>query len=87
MNTKRRIGFLGIILEDREQSHQAVNDVLSAHHANILARMGLPRQGGTAAVITLVIEASTDELGALSGKLGAIPGISIKSGLAPHETN
>jgi hypothetical protein len=32
-------------------------------------------------VITLVIEASTDELGRLTGKLGMLPGVSVKSAL------
>lgn len=79
---ERRIGFVGAILEDREKSHIAVNEVLAANHSIILARMGLPRQGGTAAVITLVVDASTDELGALTGRLGNIPGVTVKSGLA-----
>lgn len=78
---QRRIGFIGIILEDRENV-EAVNHVLSEHAELVLARMGLPRHEKGSSVITLVIEATTDEVGALSGQLGKIEGVSVKSALA-----
>jgi putative iron-only hydrogenase system regulator len=78
---QRRIGFVGIILEDRERA-EAVNHVLSGHADLILARMGLPRRDKGISVITLVVEATTDELGSLSGQLGKIAGVSVKSALA-----
>ncbi len=81
---KRRIGFVGIILEQRQNAEE-VNHLLSNYAAIICARIGLPRQDREAAVITLVVEATTDELGALTGKLGRIPGVSVKSALAKKE--
>lgn len=77
----RRIGFVGIILENRE-GVEAVNRVLSEHAEIILARVGLPRQDKGISVITLVVETTTDELGSLSGRLGKIAGVSVKSALA-----
>ena len=81
----KRIGFVGIIIEDRLQSAPAVNAVISQHASLILARTGLPHVKGNTAVITLVIEATTDEVGVLTGMLGAIPGVSVKSGLAKKQ--
>ncbi len=78
---ERRIGFVGIILESRE-SVDAVNHALSEHADLILARVGLPRREKKVSVITLVVEATTDELGALTGRLGTIAGVSVKSALA-----
>ena len=78
---QRRIGFVGIILESRE-GVEAVNRVLSEHADLILARMGLPCREKGISVITLVVEGTTDELGALSGRLGTITGVSVKSGLS-----
>ena len=78
---QRRIGFVGVILEDRE-SAEAVNHVLSGHADLILARMGLPCRDKGISVITLVVEATTDEVGSLSGQLGKIAGVSVKSALA-----
>ena len=48
----------------------------------ILARVGLPCREKGISVITLVVEATTDELGSLSGRLGKIAGVSVKSALA-----
>jgi len=78
----KRLGFVGIIIEDREKCAGIVNEILSQHPELILARTGLPNAKGKISVITLVIDATTDELGVLTGKLGNIPGISVKSGLA-----
>lgn len=80
---QRRIGFVGIILEDRKNVDE-LNRVISDHAGLILARVGLPMRGdgAAAAVITLVVEATTDEMGALAGRLGKLEGISVKSALA-----
>jgi putative iron-only hydrogenase system regulator len=43
--------------------------------------MGMPYARKSCCVITLIVDASTDELGALTGKLGALQGVSVKSGL------
>lgn len=78
---ERRIGFVGLILESRE-SVETVNRVLSEHAELILARVGLPRRDRGVSVITLVVEATTDELGTLTGRLGAVAGVSVKSALS-----
>jgi putative iron-only hydrogenase system regulator len=80
--SQKRLGFVGIIIDNREKCAGIVNDVLSEHAELILARTGLPNAKGTTSVITLVIDATTDEVGVLTGKLGRINGISVKSGLA-----
>ncbi len=81
-NNQKRLGFVGIIIDDREKCASTVNHVLSEHAELILTRTGLPNAKGNRSVITLVIDATTDELGILTGKLGNISGISVKSGLA-----
>ena len=78
---ERRIGFIGLILESRD-GVETVNRVLSEHAELILARVGLPRRDKGVSVITLVVEATTDELGTLTGRLGSIPGVSVKSALS-----
>ena len=77
----RRIGFIGVILENRDCVDR-VNHVISESAEIILARVGLPQRDRGVSVITLVIEATTDEVGLLTGRLGAIKGVSVKSGLA-----
>jgi putative iron-only hydrogenase system regulator len=80
--SQKRLGFVGIIIDNRKMCSGIVNDVLSEHAELILTRTGLPNAKGNTSVITLVIDASTDEVGVLTGKLGRINGVSVKSGLA-----
>jgi len=79
---KKRIGFIGIVLENREKSANQVQEVLSSYGSLILGRMGIPGLKEGISVITLIVEATSDEVGALTGKLGRLPGITVKSGLA-----
>ena len=79
---EKRIGFVGIIVSDREHAVPAVNRILSEHAELILARVGLPFRERQVAVITLVVEATTDELGSLTGKLGLVADVSVKSALS-----
>jgi len=80
--TSKRLGFVGIIIENREVSSEKVNHILSQHSNIILARTGIPHIKGNTSIITLVIDSDTDQLGTLTGQLGNIPGISVKSGLS-----
>lgn len=79
---QKRLGFVGIIIDDRKKCSGIVNEILSQFSEIILARTGLPNAKGNTSIITLVIDATTDEVGVVTGKLGNIPGVSVKSGLA-----
>ena len=78
----KRLGFVGIIIDDREKCSGVVNEILSQYSELILVRTGLPNVKGRTSIITLVIDATTDQLGELTGKLGNIHGVSVKSGLS-----
>ncbi len=82
MATEKRLGFVGIIIENRAVSAGSVNEILSQFADLILARTGIPHAKGDTSVISLVVDATTDELGTLTGKLGSIEGVSVKSGLS-----
>jgi putative iron-only hydrogenase system regulator len=78
----KRLGFVGIIVEDRIHAAPTVNAVLSEHAPLIVARTGLPYEKRGVSIITLIVDATTDELGGLTGRLGQIPGITVKSALS-----
>ncbi len=79
---QKRLGFIGIIIEDREANAMAVNELLGYYGALIVARMGVPYEKRSCSAITLIVDATTDELGNLTGKLGALSGVSVKSMLS-----
>ncbi|MBF0532964.1 MAG: CopG family transcriptional regulator [Candidatus Omnitrophica bacterium] len=78
---RRRLGFVGIIIENRRKSAEPVNHILSEYGDHIVARLGVPYKDKHCSVITLVVDMTTDELGGLTGKLGSVSGVSVKSGL------
>lgn len=79
---QKRLGFVGVIIENREDNATAVNELLGNYGELIVARMGVPYEKRSCSAITLIVDATTDELGVLTGKLGALPGVSVKSMLS-----
>ncbi|MBN1493082.1 MAG: iron-only hydrogenase system regulator [Candidatus Omnitrophica bacterium] len=78
----KRLGFIGIIIEERNIVAEAVNKILTEYGDIIIARTGVPYKERHCSVITLIVDATTDELGALTGKLGSLQGVSVKSALS-----
>ncbi len=78
----KRLGFVGIIIENRTKSALEVNNILSECGELIIARTGIPYKQKECCVITLVVDASTDDLGRLTGRLGTVPGVTVKSALS-----
>lgn len=78
----KRLGFVGLIIDDRAQNAAGVNTLLSEYGEMILARTGVPCPDRNCSAITLVIDATTDQLGALTGRLGRLDGVSVKSMLS-----
>ncbi len=76
---EKRIGIIGIVIQEREKAAHDVNDLLSSHSSLIVGRLGLPFRENNVSVISLIIEASTDEVGSLTGKLGMLKGVRVKS--------
>lgn len=78
----KRLGFVGVIIENRKKTAPLVNAILSDLGEIIVGRMGMPYAKKQCSVIVLIVDATTDELGELTGKIGAIEGVSVKSALS-----
>ncbi len=78
----KRIGTVTIIITDRINQSAKVNEILSKHADIIIGRMGLPYSLKKISIICLIVNGSTDQLGSLTGQLGSIEGVQIKSVMA-----
>jgi putative iron-only hydrogenase system regulator len=83
---EKRLGVVALILEDRDTAQQ-FNRVVSEFHDLVLARQGVPlrdryKDGRDLHVISLVVEGTTDAIGALTGRLGKLKGVQVKSVLS-----
>lgn len=77
----RRIGVVGIVIDDPRHVSDRVNAIISEHGSIVLGRMGIPRPEDLVGVVALIIEGTTDEIGSLTGRLGNLPGVTVKSAL------
>ncbi|HCJ57688.1 MULTISPECIES: TM1266 family iron-only hydrogenase system putative regulator [Lutispora] len=75
-----RIGVVGIVVEDLENSSM-VNAVLHDFAEIIVGRMGIPYRGKGISVISLIVDGTTDQISAMTGKLGKIAGVTVKSAM------
>jgi putative iron-only hydrogenase system regulator len=68
-----------IIVDDINEAFQPVSDLLHANAQHILLRVGYPMRDWGASVIFLIMELTTERMGAFSGKLGMINGVRVKT--------
>ena len=80
---EKRYGFAGVFIDKKEGNVKKIQDILSDYSECILGRMGLPHIGeDNLSIITLILHATTDEIGSLTGRLGSVPGVTVKSGIS-----
>lgn len=73
-----RIALIGIIVEDNSAT-DSLNSILSEYGEYIVGRMGIPYKKKGVCIISVVIDASNDVISSLSGKLGMLKGINVKT--------
>jgi putative iron-only hydrogenase system regulator len=77
---EKRLGVVGIVIEDRQVVPQ-VNAILSDHSDMIIGRMGLPHHEKEVSIISLIVDGTTDQVGSMTGKLGNLKNVTVKSAL------
>ncbi len=70
------------MLIDEEGDINRINSIITEHSSLILGRQGIPLRDRSTSVISLVLEGNTDMIGSLTGKLGRLQGVKVKSVLA-----
>jgi putative iron-only hydrogenase system regulator len=83
---KRRSSFMeeryyivNIIINNRVKSYRQVNELLHDFAEDIKLRVGYPLPEQNSAIILLVVKANNDVLGSLTGKLGQVPEVDVKT--------
>ncbi len=82
---QKRVGMIGIFVKERSEAAQMVNKQLSDFGQIIVARQGVPYRERGLSVISVIVDGTTDEIGALSGKLGSIPNVTVRSMMTPAD--
>lgn len=81
MEKVNKVAVIGIVVNNREDTSRKVNEVLSSFGSIIVGRMGIPYRERGISVMSIIVDGTNDEIGALAGKLGNINGIKAKVAL------
>ena len=73
-----RTALVGIIVEN-EESVEKLNGLLHEYRQHIIGRMGIPQPSKGISIISVAVDADQNTISALSGKLGALSGVSTKT--------
>ena len=76
----KRLGTISIFIENKD-SVSRVNEILSQYGDLIISRMGIPYREKQISVIVLIVDATNEEMGALSGLVGNLKGVSVKTAI------
>uniref|UniRef100_A0A7C4GA82 CopG family transcriptional regulator n=1 Tax=candidate division WOR-3 bacterium TaxID=2052148 RepID=A0A7C4GA82_UNCW3 len=76
-----RLGVVAVFVENRLEAAPRVNQVLSDFGHIVVGRMGVPYRERGLSVMAVIVDGTTDEIGAMTGRLGAVPGVSVKAAL------
>lgn len=77
----KRLGVVGIVVEELSAAED-VNSALHEFAAVIVGRMGLPYRERGVSIISVIVDGTGDEISALTGRLGRIKHVSVKTALA-----
>jgi putative iron-only hydrogenase system regulator len=81
---KSRIGVVGIVVGNPARDAALVNHILSEYASVIVGRMGIPYRERKLSVIALTVDGDNDTIGAMTGKLGQLDSVVVKSALTPE---
>ncbi|MCD8365508.1 MAG: iron-only hydrogenase system regulator [Clostridiales bacterium] len=73
-----RVAVMSIIVENMDVVEQ-INKILHENGRYIIGRMGLPYRERQINIICIALDAPQNAISALSGKIGALPGVSVKT--------
>lgn len=77
-----RVAVMGIIVQDLHSAEQ-MNAILHEYGEYIIGRMGIPYRQKNISILSVAMDAPQDTISAIAGKIGRLPGVSVKTAYAP----
>lgn len=79
---EKRLGTISVIVERQTAPVEVINELLTQFGEDIIGRLGLPYPERGVNIITLITDCPVERLSALTGKLGKLPGVQVRSLMA-----
>ena len=81
----KKVAVISAILEEPELCQNEFNSVVSLYKNIVRGRMGIPFIEGNVGVVSITVVGDMDEINSLTGKLGNIPHLSVKTAISKKE--
>lgn len=81
----KKIAVISAILEEPTLCQNQFNQVISEFKGLVRGRMGIPFQEEGVSVISIIVVGELNEINSLTGKLGNIEYISVKTSISKKE--
>ena len=78
LSSETRIAVIAIVVDDPECTSE-MNRILHDYGSYIIGRMGIPYREKKISLISVAIDAPSEVISALTGKLGRIKGLTVKT--------
>lgn len=81
----KRVAAISAILENPRHSQNTFNNIVSSYKCVVKGRMGIPLVDKGISVISIIIIGELDEINSLTGKLGKLPNVQVKTSISKKE--
>ena len=81
-----RVAVISIIVESGSTVDE-LNSILHEYGEYIIGRMGIPYRQKNISIISIAVDAPQDKISALSGRIGKLSGISVKTAYSSVKEN
>lgn len=81
----KKVAVVSAILEDPESTQHEFNDIVASFKGIIKGRMGIPLPEHGVSLISIAVVGETDEINSLTGKLGKIPKVAVKTAMSKKD--
>ena len=81
----KRLGVIGIVLRQDKAIALEIQNLLSSFSEIIIGRMGVPDRETGISTISVIVKGTNEQISALSGKLGKLNEVYVKSAVTSFE--
>ena len=81
----KKIAVISSILEHPSKAQAQFNEIISEYSNIVRGRMGIPFEAEGIAAICITVVAPLDKINSLTGKLGSLPDVMVKTAISKKE--
>lgn len=81
----KKVAVISAVLEEVQECQRAFNEVVAEYKEIVRGRMGVPFFEEGITVISITVVGEVDAINSMTGKLGNIPNVSVKTAIGKKE--